>query len=211
MRRIIAVTITLLLVITALTALLLTHVYIVESNQIDESIINQDPFYKLTCSQNNSVIYGTDNLNITLTWKTILIYDYDYSVDLPIARETFVGNMTIMPEGLIPLNLTITSEKPITKNLIERTFEGNIALQNLTVGKHSVTLYYSDYDSIITTWKHYTPGATINFSVDNSTPAPIVPRVSSTIDSFSINAEAGSVALLTLKKREEASEFKSYL
>ncbi|MCW4004684.1 MAG: hypothetical protein NWE95_12315 [Candidatus Bathyarchaeota archaeon] len=173
MRRIIAVIIILLIVITAL---MLTYVYIIQPGQIDKSVYNLDPFYKLAWAQNNqnnSVIQGADSLNITLTWKTVCIYDCYYSIDVPIIEDKFEEKPDEkIPLNLMPLNLAITSEKPLPNNLLEKTYQCNIELQNLTDGQHSITLYYSYYDPIITTWKHYKPGSTINFSIDTSTSPP---------------------------------------
>jgi hypothetical protein len=85
------------------------------------------------------------------------------------------------PTGKIPVNLTITSTKNPTTSYTTKTGQCNIELHNLTNGQHSVTIYYSYYDSIITDWRHFLPLTTINFSIDNtitpsSKPTPSIPE-----------------------------------
>jgi hypothetical protein len=148
----------------ALCAILLLVISILSAMQIEVVDANPAPLppkFTVESPQNNTVIYNTDSAKISVKLETVSVFDYYYSVDKP--RTTF-------PYGKIPLNLTITSEKPLTH---EKTHQCNIQLHNLTDGQHSVTLYYSYYDSIIPDWEHILPVATIVFSIDNLvTPSP---------------------------------------
>ena len=164
MRRAVGVITTLLILITLLSSI--QSIQVTKANPIP-----MPPNFIVESPQNNTVIYDTDSTNVSVTLETISVYDYYYSVDKP---------RTTLPYGKIPLNLTITSEKQLTH---EKTYQCNIQLNNLTNGQHSVTLYYSYYDSIIPDWEHILPVTTIVFSINNLVtpspkPTPTVPEFS---------------------------------
>jgi hypothetical protein len=162
------VVITLLILITLLS--------IIQSIQVTKAnSIPLPPNFRVESPQNNTVIYGADSSNISLTLGTGLAYDYYYSVDMQIIKESTIGK--------IPVNLTITSVKNPTTDYTNKTGQCNIHLHNLTDGQHSVTLYYSYYDSIISDWRHFLPVTTIVFSIaslvtPNPKPSPTVPEFS---------------------------------
>jgi hypothetical protein len=156
-------------VIAALLILfsLLCSIQSIQSSKAEYTLI---PKFTLESPQNNTVIRGTDSTNISLTWETVFGYDYYYTVDDPaILQPNSIGKI---PLNFIPLNLTITSQKPLPAHWagVDKTYQCDIQLQNLTDAQHSVTLYYAGYDPIFTGSRDISPGATILFSIDNSTP-----------------------------------------
>jgi hypothetical protein len=149
---------------------ILAGMYVVEIADANPAPL--PPKFTVESPQNNTVFYGTDSANISLTLETVSVFDYYYSFD---------NSITDFPVGKSLLNLTISSEKPLTH---DKTYQCNIQFHNLTDGQHSVTLYYSYFDSIIPDWRHFLPVTTIVFSIDNSVtpspkPTPSVPELPS--------------------------------
>jgi hypothetical protein len=139
------------------------------------------PTWKVESPQNNTVIYNTDNINLSLKVESDYgYYDYYYSIDVPVTLDDL--------NGKVPINSTLISEKPINpwrpwdKHQIRYTCQSSIQVQNLTVGQHAITLYYSYDDFILDFWKHVKPSETIILSIGNvestPTPTPTVPEFS---------------------------------
>jgi hypothetical protein len=139
------------------------------------------PTWKVEFPQNNTVVYNTDNINLSLSVVSDYgYYDYYYSIDVPVTLDYL--------EGKVPINATLISEKPINPlnpwdHHLRYTFQSSIQLQNLTIGQHAITLYYRYDDFILTFWKHVSPSETIIFSIDTveSTPTPTVPEFPATL------------------------------
>jgi len=147
---------------------ILAGMYVVEIADANPAPL--PPKFTVESPQNNTVLYGTDSANISLTLETVSVFDYYYSFD---------NSITHFPVGKSLLNLTISSENPLTH---DKTYQCNIQFHNLTDGQHSVTLYYSYFDSIIPDWRHFLPVTTIAFSIDNL----VTPIPSQTIPEFSL-------------------------
>jgi hypothetical protein len=172
MRKKVIVTIAVLLLsfISILTLVLVT--------QMPERKMYPSPTWKVEFPQNNTVVYNTDNINLSLSVVSDYgYYDYYYSIDVPVTVDSL--------KGKVPINATLISEKPINPlnpwdHHLRYTFQSSIQLQNLTIGQHAITLYYCYDDFILTFWKHVSPSETIIFSIDTveSTPTPTVPEFS---------------------------------
>jgi hypothetical protein len=166
----VAVTIVVLIIIAIAVLILIAALPSIQLSKIPKAAFSLSPTFVLQSPKNNTAIHGIDNINITLTWETVFGYDYYYTVDDPaILKPNSIGKI---PLNFIPLNLTITSQKPLPTHWagVDKTYQCNIQLQNLTDGQHFVTLYYADYNPIFTGSRDISPGATILFSINNSTP-----------------------------------------
>jgi hypothetical protein len=166
----VAVTIVVLIIIAIAVLILIAALPSIQLSKIPKAAFSLSPTFVLQSPMNNTAIHGKDSINITLAWETVFGYDYYYTVDDPvILQPNFLGKI---PLNFIPLNLTITSQKPLPTHWagVDKTYQCNIQLQNLTYGQHSVTLYYAGYNPIFTGLRDISSGATILFSIDNSTP-----------------------------------------
>jgi hypothetical protein len=165
----VAVTIVVLIIIAITVLILIAALPSIQLSKIPKAAFSLSPTFDLQSPKNNTAIHGADSINITLAWETVFGYDYYYTVDDPaILHPNSLGNI---PPNFIPLNLTVTSQKPLPTHWagVDKTYQCNMQLQNLTDGQHSVTLYYTGYDPIFTGLRDISPGATILFSIDNST------------------------------------------
>jgi hypothetical protein len=166
----VAVTIVVLIIIAIAALILIAALPSIQLSKIPKAAFSLSPTFVLQSPKNNTAIHGTDSINITLTWETVFGYDYYYTFDDPaILHPNYLGKI---PLNFIPLNLTITSQKPLPAHWagVDKTYQCNIQLENLTDGQHSVTLYYAGYDPIFTGLRDISSGATILFSIDNLTP-----------------------------------------
>ena len=171
-------------VIVLIAILLLSHltalsVLLIITQMPERHSMYPPPTWKVESPQNNTVVYNTDNINLSLTVVSEYVtYDYYFSIDVPVTPDNL--------EGKAPINKTMISEKPINplnpwaKHDLRYTSYSIIQLQNLTVGQHAITLYYGYDDFILDFWKHVMPSETIIFSINNEelTPTPSVPEFS---------------------------------
>jgi hypothetical protein len=146
----------------------------------------------IVLSPKNNTVYNTDNFNLSFMVKSIINYDYYYTIDTPIAETPTDGPAG---QGKTLINVTLISETPGEGVSKLKTFQYKTELHGLSDGQHNLTLYHGY--NVFTGWRYEPASATIIFYIDSSAPKisdlSVVNTDSGRLVSFTVDTETSWV------------------